>query len=154
MVALESVVQDRRPSDGLFVTAVTGCLDAEMRQMEYVSAGHPPPILLPSCRSTPLGGPPLGFAPLVPDHQVRSASLAGERAVLLVTDGLFEGFAHVDTRQRVGYDGLLELICAERRDAVGDPDFLTTLADRLETMNGGPLPDDAAALLLVRRSQV
>lgn len=154
MVALESVVQDRRPSDGLFVTAVTGCLDAEMRQMEYVSAGHPPPILLPSCRPTPLGGPPLGFAALVPDHEVRTASLVGEAAVLLVTDGLFEGFARPEGRQRVGYDGLLELICAERRDAVGDPDFLTALADRLEAMNGGPLPDDAAALLLVRHGHV
>ena len=154
VVALETVVQDRRPSDGLFVTAVTGCLDAHMSQMEYVSAGHPPPILLPSCRAAPIGGPPLGFTPVVRSHRVHCVSLEGQKAVLLVTDGLFEGFVAPDSRLRVGYDGLLDLIREEHRDAVHEPDFLGTLTDTLEAMNGGPLPDDAAALVLVRRSDV
>lgn len=152
VVALESVVQDRRPSEGLFVTAVTGCLDAEMQHMDYIGAGHPPPLLLPSCTPLPIGGPPLGFAPLLPSHDVHTVALGREAGVLLVTDGLFEGFAEPGSRRRIDYDGFVDLVRKQPR--AEDPDFLTQLADHLERLNGGPLPDDAAALLIVRRTEV
>lgn len=153
VVALESVVQERRPSEGLFVTAVTGCLDADMQHMDYIGAGHPPPLLLPSCTPLPLGGPPLGFGPLVPTQDVHAVTLGRETGVLLVTDGLFEGFTEPGSRQRIGYDGFVELVREELLAGAEDPDFLTVLADRVERMNGGPLSDDAAALLIVRRHE-
>ena len=153
VVALESVVQDRRPSEGLFVTVVTGYFDADMEHMDYIGAGHPPPLLLPSCTPLPLGGPPLGFGPLVrfSGQDVHTVTLGRETGVLLVTDGLFEGFTEPGSRRRVGYDSFVELVREQLLAAADDSEFLTVLADRLERMNGGPLSDDAAALLIVRR---
>jgi len=100
--------------------------------------------------SLPLGGPPLGFAPLAPDQDVRVLELGVEEGVLLVTDGLFEGFTEPGSTERLGYDGFIALL-REERSRTQDPRFLVTLADRLERMNGGPLSDDAAALLILRR---
>lgn len=150
VLALEAVVQDRSPSPGLFVTAVTGCLDREMRTLEYISAGHPPPVLLPSGRLAPLGGLPVGLPHLTSSQDVHTVALDGTDAVLLVTDGLFEGLLPGSGGERLGVDGFVDLAANHWRASDDHGPFLGELADRLEEMNGGPLVDDAAALLLER----
>jgi len=149
ILALEAVVEDRRPSPGLFVTLVTGCLDKEMRTLEYVSAGHPPPVLLPSGTLGPVGGLPLGLAIRHLAHDVQTVDLTGSDAVLLVTDGLFEGTLP-GAGERLGIDGFVDLAANHWRATSEHADFLAELTDRLEELNGGPLLDDAAALLLGR----
>lgn len=55
----------RDNAEGLFVTVLAGILDARTGELEYCSAGHEPPLLLPRA-GRPLrrlgegGGPPLG----------------------------------------------------------------------------------------------
>lgn len=147
--ALDMVVNERRPTSGLFVTVITGEVDAAMSVMEYVCAGHPPPILLHPPRPAPLGGPPLGVLPLGASLDVHMVGLTPSDSVLLVTDGLFEGHAGPDTTARLGFDAFLDLL-GEHRD-VQDPGFLDRLADEVQRLHGAPLPDDAAALLLARR---
>ncbi len=147
--ALDLVVHERRPSSGLFVTMVTGEVEPSMSTIEYVCAGHPPPILLHPPRPAPLGGPPLGVLPPGASLDVHVLRLAPRDSVLLVTDGLFEGRAWPTSPQRMGFDGFLDLL-AEHRD-VADPRFLDRLADEVEALHGAALPDDAAALLLARR---
>jgi serine phosphatase RsbU (regulator of sigma subunit) len=65
---------------------------------------------------------------------------------MLYTDGLIEGFSGPDRQDRLWNTGLLKLL-AEQRD-----DDLEGLSDRLvsraEELNGGPLSDDVATLLL------
>ena len=95
-------------------------------------------------------GPPLGFGRLVSNQEVHSIDLRAEDGVLVVTDGMFEGFTAPGSRERVGFDGFVELLQHEHL-AVENPDVLNVLADRLEQMNGGALLDDAAALLILRR---
>lgn len=149
--ALDLVVHERRPSSGLFVTMITGEVDPSMSTIEYVCAGHPPPILLHPPRPAPMGGPPLGVLPPGASLDVHVLRLEPWDSVLLVTDGLFEGRAWPTSHERMGFDGFLDLL-AEHRD-VADPRFLDRLADEVEALHGAALPDDAAALLLARRPQ-
>jgi serine phosphatase RsbU (regulator of sigma subunit) len=149
--ALDTVVHERRPSSGLFVTMVTGEVDASMSTLEYACAGHPPPVLLQPPRPAPLGGPPLGILPPGRGVDVHVVRLAPDDSVLLVTDGLFEGRAGHGSRDRLGFDGFLDLLA--EHDDVQHPQFLERLADEVEHLHGAALPDDAAALLLARRTR-
>jgi len=119
--------------------------------MRYVCAGHPPPLLLPGAVVTDTGGPPLGIsgAATRASRGAHKVDLVGHDGVLLVTDGLFEGYIAPGSRERLGYDAFAELVGA--RCDWQDPDFLVSLADDLERRNGAAMPDDAAALLLLRR---
>lgn len=150
VAAMDIVVQGRRTSPGLFVTVVTGEIDSCMSSMEYVCAGHPPPLLLPGGAQTSLGGPPLGIVPGINrERDVHKVDLQDHDGVLLVTDGLFEGYEAPGAADRLGFDAFASLV-GERNDWTSTR-FLDALADDLETRNGGPMPDDAAALLLIRR---
>lgn len=148
VAAMEEVVYERRPTPGLFVTVVSGELDNDMGSMRYVCAGHPPPLLLPAAVQAPLGGPPLGIAPLGSQRQVVKEDLHNHDGVLLVTDGMFEGRVSPHSRQRLGFDSFAEVVAG--RPDLRSPTFLDALADELEERNGGRMPDDAAALLLLR----
>ncbi|HET7900548.1 MAG TPA: PP2C family protein-serine/threonine phosphatase [Candidatus Nanopelagicales bacterium] len=147
--ALDSVVNERRPSSGLFVTMITGQIDPAMSSISYVSAGHPPPILLHPPRPAPLGGPPLGVLPPGASLDLHVVRLEPDESVLLVTDGLFEGHDAPGSTTRLGFDGFLDLLAAHLD--VQDEHILDRLADEVEELHGAPLPDDAAALLLTRR---
>jgi hypothetical protein len=53
--------------------------------------------------------------------------------------------------RRLGDEGLAGVVGAARRTAAGDPGELVRLVvDRAEDLNGGPLLDDAALLLIAR----
>jgi serine phosphatase RsbU (regulator of sigma subunit) len=66
-------------------------------------------------------------------------------ALLLYTDGLIEGRVQ-EPGQRLWEEGLLELL-AQEGDA--DLDSLPArLVERAQALNGGPLADDVAILLL------
>jgi serine phosphatase RsbU (regulator of sigma subunit) len=148
---LDYVVQERRPSDDLFVTVVMGRVDIRRRLLHYVLAGHPPPIMLrPDVTALPTGDPPLGVLPeaVVTLHTVE---LPEEWALLLVTDGLYEGRVSTTSTERVGYDGFLDILREREGSPVGCDEYLRLLADEMEHRNGGPLPDDAAAVLISPR---
>jgi hypothetical protein len=148
---LDYVVRERRPTEDLFVTAVMGRVDVRERMLHYVLAGHPPPIMLaPSITDLPAGDPPLGVLPeaVVTLHSVE---LPEHWALLLITDGFFEGRVEPGSPDRVGYDGFLDILRERGDDPYERDDFLRSLADDLEARHGGPLSDDAAALLLTPR---
>ena len=84
----------RDNAEGLFVTVLAGILDARTGALEYCSAGHEPPLLLPRAgrplsRLTEGGGPPLcavdGF-----DYAAASHPLEPGDALCLITDGITE----------------------------------------------------------------
>lgn len=148
---IDRVLCERRPRDDMFVTAVMGRIDPAERVLRYVSAGHPPPLLLtPEIQVMELGGPPLG---VVPDPKLAEhvVELPADWSVLLMTDGFFEGRDAPDSTQRVGFDDFVALLAARREGPLDEPEFLTHLADEMERRNGGPLADDAAAMLLTAR---
>ncbi len=96
------------------------------------------------------GGPPLGLFdeewPQVP------VSLGPEWSLMLYTDGLIEGKGGADGRV-LGPEGLLDLITASS-PGPSVPGFEDALADTLlktvERLNGGPLADDVAFIIVGR----
>jgi Stage II sporulation protein E (SpoIIE) len=148
---LDHVVRERRPSEYLFVTAVMGRVDVRERRLHYVLAGHPPPIMLtPGITALPTGDPPLG---ILPDAvaTLHSVELPDHWALLLITDGFYEGRVEPGSSERLGYDGFLDILRDRGEDPFQRDDYLRSLADDLEARHGGPLSDDAAALLLTSR---
>jgi len=84
----------RDNTEGLFVTVLAGILDARTGALEYCSAGHEPPFLLPRAgrplsRLTEGGGPPLcavdGF-----EYAAAARRLEPGDTLCLITDGITE----------------------------------------------------------------
>jgi serine phosphatase RsbU (regulator of sigma subunit) len=74
-----------------------------------------------------------------------SLQLGAEWALLLYTDGLIEGRG-TDPAERLWEEGLLDLLGQEHGT---DLDRLPArLVERAQELNGGPLSDDVAILLL------
>ncbi len=158
--ALQQVLLAERHARGLFTTLCTVALaDGEAR---IRVAGHPPPILLgsaPGYRPVELPhvlGPPLG---VVDDMrwEPRTVVLPPNWAMLLYTDGLIEGYAGPERTDRLWNTGLLPLVGEVERDGTDGEDGTDTagraelpnrLVERVERLNGGPLGDDVAILLL------
>jgi serine phosphatase RsbU (regulator of sigma subunit) len=71
-------------------------------------------------------------------------------SLLLFTDGAVEGFAGADTDERLGVDGFIDVL--RHNGDVRAPDDPGALLDaaiaEVTRLNGGPLSDDVALLLL------
>jgi serine phosphatase RsbU (regulator of sigma subunit) len=110
-------------------------------------SGHPEPILLgdkPRLLSEAEYGVALGVTPdpLVITSEV---ALTNGWAVLLYTDGLFEG--RVGNGKRLGLDGLVDMIRDLGESFTGHA-LLNALVARACELNRGPLADDVALLWL------
>lgn len=150
---LERILQENRVDDLMYATAVMGQVVPAERAIRYVAAGHPAPIFCtPRVQMAPLGGPPLGLG-LGGDLEVQLVELPEPSwSVLLVTDGLYEGMVNPQSDQRLGLNGFVDVL-RQHTDirSVTDSGFLDSLADDMQSRNGGPLPDDAAAILILPR---
>ncbi|MGQ0482252.1 MAG: PP2C family protein-serine/threonine phosphatase [Pseudonocardia sp.] len=152
--ALQAVLLAERHARGLFTTLCTVALaDGEAR---IRVAGHPPPIMLGSAPGQPpvelphALGPPLG---VIDDArwEPRTVVLPPRWSMLLYTDGLIEGFSGPERTDRLWNTGLLPLVGEVERNGAGvaGPRHLPTrLVEQVERLNGGPLGDDVAILLL------
>jgi serine phosphatase RsbU (regulator of sigma subunit) len=145
------ILERHRPE--VFATVAMLSIDVGTGSGVLHIAGHPPPVLL---GSTPVmlgdgrGGPPLGlFDEEWPQVRVE---LGPEWSLMLYTDGLIEGRGGPD-RRVLGPERLLTLIAAAS-PGPSAPGFEDTLADTLlktvERLNGGPLADDVAILIVGR----
>jgi serine phosphatase RsbU (regulator of sigma subunit) len=146
---LDRVLMQERHADHIFTTLATLSIDLDAGTAAVRLAGHPAPILVSASRpkllSDASGGPPLGLAleDRWPAHEVEIGS---GWSLLLYSDGIYEG--HVpEQADRLGIEGLLDLLA----DGPGLPaDAPERLIERVEELNGGPLDDDVALLLLTR----
>jgi serine phosphatase RsbU (regulator of sigma subunit) len=116
-------------------------------------AGHPPPLLLAGGPAEVLEpgrpGPPLG---VVDDATWPAAALAlpAAWALLLYTDGVTDGRIG-DGAARLGEAGLAEVVSAAQAGAEEPGDLVRLIVERAEDLNGGPLADDVALVLMARR---
>jgi PAS domain S-box-containing protein len=144
---LQRVLETERPDPDMFATICCATLDPATRTLEFVSAGHPAPIVLGS-EPRPVrvdAAPPLGVVPVAtwPLHRVR---LKPSEGVLLYTDGLIEGRVAAGVDERFGEARLLELLAA--RGLAANPEELEAVIREIATIGGG-LPDDVAAIILL-----
>jgi serine phosphatase RsbU (regulator of sigma subunit) len=146
---LQQVLVSERHDRRLFTTVCTvaitprleGGHDALVRL-----AGHPPPVALRPAPTpvAPCVGLPLGVA-LDAEWNPARVRLDPGWALLLHTDGLIEGRGRVPD-ELLWEEGLLEML---REEHATDLDALPArLVERAEQINGGPLVDDVAILLL------
>jgi CheY-like chemotaxis protein len=162
MRRLEQVLDAERAGKGIFATVLTlaircglagGTGPAGGTPVTAVRAGHPP-MLLQGAGTVewiePPGGPALGLhAGDWPEHEL---VLPADHGLLLLTDGLFEGYSGRGT-ERLGEDGLLAL--AKPRAGLPGPAFVDALIDgaqeRAQALGG--LTDDIAVLRVQRTSR-
>jgi len=150
--SLEQVLMSERDSDEIFATVAVATVDLATGVARIRLAGHPPPILIAPGGVVPCDVEPglvLGVLPGMP----RPASIvelgADDWAFLLYTDGLIEGWATPTSGgERLGVDGLTSLLTRPERTALLPVELPRWLIGEAEELNGGPLADDVAVLLL------
>ena len=147
--ALQQVLNSERHDKSLFTTLCTMALFETDGQVQVRAriAGHPPPIMLrPDLAELPHEvGPPLGVL-ADPEWPAVTTSLPPDWALMLYTDGLIEGWSGPDQLDRLWNDGLLALLEEHRETELSA--LPGRLIEQAVDLNGGPLGDDVAILLL------
>jgi hypothetical protein len=147
--SIDAALRDQFPGDR-YVTAVIAQLHLETGRLTWVSAGHPPPLVIRHARvARTLSAPPaapLGIPLEGPPAKLAEESLEPGDLLLLYTDGLTEA------RQRNGemftVPGLGQFV--EREAAAGQtaPETLRRLRQTIVERQAGELKDDATAVLV------
>ena len=143
----------RHFGEGELVTLLIGVLGRDLRTFRYVSAGHPPPLVVgpdgagAAFASDHRANPPLGL-PQAPTFVEEEVAVLPGTSILLYTDGLIE-------RRDRSLDVGLERLQLDRRG--GAERIADQRGDRTELLEGmieGPRPTDDVALLVLHRDSI
>jgi serine phosphatase RsbU (regulator of sigma subunit) len=146
---MDDAVGDQFP-DERYVTAVIAQLDIETGRLSWISAGHPPPMIIRDSRlsrtltatpAAPLGIPLDGPSPVVAEESLEPGDL-----LLLYTDGLTE--ARHPNGQMFTIAGLGEFVEREAAGGQTAPETLRRLRHAIVDRQPGQLADDATAVLV------
>jgi PAS domain S-box-containing protein len=133
-----------------FATVCSVVIDADLTTATVTLAGHPPPFLICDGEQVALGattGVPLGVSDLAVWTPTR-IDLPRQFSLLLYTDGVIEGRARPGERDRFGEERLRDVVASS---TARGRELLQQIIATASEAHGGPLPDDAALLLLERR---
>ncbi|WP_376771168.1 PP2C family protein-serine/threonine phosphatase [Rhizomonospora bruguierae] len=151
---VEQVLVTERRAAEIFATAAGLSVDLDRNEATLRLAGHPQPVLLAGGTAQPLPakyGVVLGVRPGRP-HPVRTHRLDAEDwSLLMYTDGLIEGRSGRGD-ERLDVDGLCRVLAEPGVPDVPLAELPAWLVGRVEELNGGPLADDVAILLVSRGS--
>jgi serine phosphatase RsbU (regulator of sigma subunit) len=155
LARLQDVLIAERHADHVFTTVCMVSLAPGGASAELRLAGHPPPLLLSDGDAGALApgppGPPLGILDDV-TWPTFTLALPAVWSLLLYTDGVMDGRVG-DGPARLGEAGLAEVVAAAQAGAEDRPGELVRLVvERAEDLNGGPLADDVALVLMARRA--
>jgi len=150
MRQLEQLLQSERTVAGIFATVLTLEIPADGAGITATRAGHPGMLLQGGGTVEwiePPAGPALGLR--ADDWPQHGLELPAGHGLLLLTDGLFEGYSGRGS-QRLGEDGLLAL--ARSHAGLPGPAFVDALVDEAEKLAEprGGLTDDIAVLRIER----
>ena len=150
MRQLERVLHSERTGNGIFATVLTLEIPPDSPRITAIRAGHPGMLLQNSGAVEwiePPAGPALGLrADDWPRHELE---LPAGHGLLLLTDGLFEGYSGRGSR-RLGEDGFTGAGPVAAR--LAGPQFVDALIDGAQELaqpHGG-LTDDIAVLRVER----
>jgi PAS domain S-box-containing protein len=152
MNSLESLLLLERLSPDVFVTFVGAWVDPRAGRLHFVSAGHPAPLLISGSDVETLPdnpGLPLGIHLEARRWTATDVELPPLWHLLFYTDGLVEGRAAPRSTERYGVERLSQQLRREAQSGFPD-DCLERIVAEIEAAHGGPLPDDAAAVLISR----
>jgi serine phosphatase RsbU (regulator of sigma subunit) len=147
---LERVLQSERTGSGVFATVLSLEIEPDGTGITAVRAGHPGMLLQSGAGVEwiePPAGPALGLGN--DDWPRQRLELPADQGLLLLTDGLFEGYSGQGAR-RLGEDGLLALARAHAH--LPGPEFVDALIDGAQELARprGGLTDDIAVLRVER----
>ena len=137
---------------GRFITLFIARVYTDKKEIEYVLAGHPPPLLLyrdgEAFRQFVRTGPVLGFDPESPPKLARLAFFPGDM-LLAFSDGYSEAQNRKD--EFFGDDRILKCVSENRNKKLEDIHMI--LKKEINTFqNGLPLTDDVT-ILMIRRTE-
>ena len=151
---LQRVLEHERAHEEIFATLCTVDISPSGTSAGVCLAGHPAPLLAggvtrPRLVTVHEGGPALGLLPQAqwPHHEVE---LGPEWSLMMYTDGLVEGRIGDGSRERLGEEGMLDLVERRLADGARGEDLLDGALNDVRRLNGGELTDDVAVLLLDR----
>jgi serine phosphatase RsbU (regulator of sigma subunit)/anti-sigma regulatory factor (Ser/Thr protein kinase) len=138
----------RHFGEGELVTLLVGLLSRDLSSFRYVSAGHPPPLVVGpegAVFSSDHGAnPPLGL-PQPPSFVEEEVAMRPGTSVLLYTDGLIE-------RRDESLDSGLERLRSTAAQVLnGTASLNDAITDLLDRVIEGPRPADDVALMLLHR---
>ncbi|ORV93828.1 fused response regulator/phosphatase [Mycobacterium interjectum] len=152
MRQLERVLHSERTGTGIFATVLSLAIHPDSPRVTVVRAGHPGMLLQDGATGSvdwvePPAGPALGLRG--DDWPRHDLDLPTGLGLLLLTDGLFEGYSG-EGNQRLGEDGLLGL--ARRHAHLPGPAFVDALIDGAQLLAEprGGLTDDIAVVRVER----
>lgn len=148
LTAMEQVLCSERSHPSTFATMAVVRIDLAASRASCWLAGHQPPLLLSGARAAPLDVP-YGLLLGVGDvpRERADTDLPADWSLLLYTDGLVEGRLG-ESQDRLGDEGLVGL-CGTRLSRGDTMERLpASLVESAETLNGGPMADDIAIVLL------
>ena len=147
--ALEQVLMSERRLQEIFATVATVRLDLAANRATVRLAGHPPPLLLSGGRSRRCRRPAACCSAYDPRRPVAYDLEfdTDDWSLLMYTDGLIEGRVG-DGDERLDVAGLSRPARRAGRRAVPLAELPAWLVGRAEELNGGPLADDVAMLLV------
>jgi serine phosphatase RsbU (regulator of sigma subunit) len=149
--ALEQVLMSERRAREVFATVASVVLDLDENRATVRLAGHPPPVLLAGGRAAPVHartGIVLGVRP-APTPATDLEFPGDDWSLLMYTDGLIEGRTGVGN-ERLDVPGLCRVLAQPVAGQVPLPALPAWLVGYAEQINGGPLADDVAMLLITR----
>ncbi|MFD3486459.1 PP2C family protein-serine/threonine phosphatase [Streptomyces sp. NPDC058665] len=154
LATLQKVLEHERESEEIFATLCTIDIAPDGRRAGLCLAGHPSPLVVRDGRAPELlpydeGGPALGLLPRA-SWQRREVELGEAWSLMMYTDGLIEGRVGADTKQRLGQEGMVEMITAQLARGLSGEELLEAAVAQVRELNGGELTDDVAVLLLDR----
>jgi sigma-B regulation protein RsbU (phosphoserine phosphatase) len=131
-----------------FVTAQMMQLDTTTGRIQWVNAGHPPPLLVRNHRvADRLYAPttlPVGLSG--PEPRISELGLERGDRVLCFTDGLVE--EHKTSREEFGEDQLINFVNQLERTGRGVRAVTRSLSHTLKRARGGHTTDDATLLMV------
>nr|WP_245831402.1 SpoIIE family protein phosphatase [Mycobacterium terramassiliense] len=152
MRQLERVLHSERTGTGIFATVLSLAIHPDGPRVTVVRAGHPGMLLQNAVAGSvewvePPAGPALGLR--ADDWPRHDLDLPAGQGLLLLTDGLFEGYSG-EGNQRLGEDGLLGL--ARGHAHLPGPAFVDALIDGAQLLAEprGGLTDDIAVVRVER----
>jgi serine phosphatase RsbU (regulator of sigma subunit) len=147
--AIDAAVHEQYPTSR-FVTALIAELDVGSGRLRWISAGHPPPLLLRRGQLIKaldvMPTPPLGMRLATSTPVEGDESLEPGDMVLLYTDGLTE--ARRPDGQLFSEERLGEFIERQAANGLPAPETLRGLREAIIERGEGALRDDATAVLV------
>lgn len=154
LYGVEQVLVTERRAEEIFATVAGLTVDLERNEATLRLAGHPQPVLLSRGAARPMParyGIVLGVRPGRPQPVLTHPLDAEDWSVLMYTDGLVEGRSGRG-EERLDVDGLCRILAEPAAAEVPLAELPAWLVGRVEQINGGPLADDVAILLVSRGS--